>query len=486
MKEDFSSVKGVMARGAAWMVGMRWTLRALGLVNTVIIARLLTPADFGITTMAAIVVEFLMTLSETNVDLALLRSNHSERAWMDTAWTIKVLCGLAATLALLALAPAAAAYYGDPRVCDVVRVVALRAVVTGFENIGVLEFRRNLDFAREFRFWVWRRVLMLGFGLGLALYLRNYMALALAAPLSGAITVAVSFVMSPYRPRFCLRHWRALWTFSQWVILYNTARFVNSRVDQFVIGSIGTPAQTGGYYVAYDTASLPTREVIWPMGRAFTPTLARIVHDPAEMRKALRGILGFVFLIALPAGVGMSLVAEDATLTLLGRQWIGAVEFFRWLAVCGALESFALAMESYFVAVGHERTFAAFNLFQVAILAPAVLLAGNHFGPEAIAAARTVVTAGAVMGMFHLMVRLGWLDWRDLAAAAWRPAVATAAMAVAVHALHAPLSLPLLSLARDAAVGGATFASVLLALWHAAGRPDGTEKSILAVLRRHP
>ncbi|MBI5164555.1 MAG: oligosaccharide flippase family protein, partial [Magnetospirillum sp.] len=351
-EHNYASIQGHMARGAAWMVAMRWSLRLVGLVNTVIIARLLTPADFGVATMAWIVVEFLMTLSEANVDLALLRGNRFSRAYLDTAWTVRLLCGIATTLALVAVAPLAAAYYHDERVEWVIRIIALRALVTGFENIGVLEFRRQLAFAKEYRFWMWRRVLMFGVGLALAFGFRDYRALAIAAPVSGLITVLVSYTMSAYRPRLCLTHWRELWAFSQWVILYNTARFLNGRVDQFVIGGIGTAADAGNYYVAYDTSGLPTREVIWPMGRAFTPTLAKIAHDPAEMRKALIGVLGVVAAIALPAGIGTSMVAEDTTLVLLGEQWTQSVEFFRWLAICGAFEAVLLAMETHFIAVG--------------------------------------------------------------------------------------------------------------------------------------
>jgi O-antigen/teichoic acid export membrane protein len=483
MSEDFASVKAAMARGAAWMVAMRWSLRAVGVVNTMIIARMLTPADFGIATMAWIVVEFLLTLSDANVDMALLRENAGSREHLDTAWTIRVVSGAATAAVLFAVAPLAEAYYADPRVSTVVWITALRAVVMGFENIGVVEFRRNLEFGKEYRYWLWRRLLMLGMGLALVAMFRDYMALAIAAPVSALITVAVSFAMSPYRPRPCLVHWRRLWAFSQWSIVYNTARFVNGRIDQFVIGGTAGAADTGSYYVAYDTATLPTREVIWPMGRAFTPTLARIVHDGAEMAKALRSILGFVLVIALPAGIGASLVAGDITVVLLGEQWAASAGCFRWLAVCGACESVLLAMESYFIARGGERLFTAITLAQLALLVPAVVLAGSH-GVEVIAAMRTLVTGIAVAGMFQVMVGRGWLKWRDLAELAWRPLLAAAAMVAAVQAFHADGGSRLLSLLTDAAVGGAIYALALVALWGLSGRPEGAERSILAVLRR--
>ena len=221
------------------------------------------------------------------------------------------------------------------------------------------------------------------------------------------------------------------------------------------------------------------------MGRAFTPTLARIVHDGHEMRKALRGILGFVALIALPAGIGTSLVASDITLVLLGDQWTRAADFFRWLAICGAFESVLLVMESYFIARHRERIFTVLTMVQLATLVPAILWAGPHFGIEGIAIARTLVTGAAMLAMFTVMVRLGWLGWRDLAVLCWRPVLAAAAMAVVVTTLHDPsISVRLLSMLRDVALGGATYTAVLVGLWWLSGRPEGAEKSCLAVLRR--
>ena len=481
-KQDFASVQGAMTRGAAWMVAMRWSLRGVGLINTIIIARLLTPSDFGISTMAWLVVEFLMMLSETNVDMALLRANTFSRDYMDTAFTVRVLAGTITTLALFAAAPLAARYYGDARVVDVIRVVALRAVIMGFENIGVVDFRHRLEFSKEYRYWLWRRLLMLGFGLGLAFTLRSYWALTLAAPASGLVTVGLSFTMSRYRPRFRLVHWRELWKFSQWVILYSTARFFNGRVDQIIIGGIGTAADIGNYGVAYDTSAMPTREIIWPMGRAFTPTLARIVHDKTEMKKALKVILGVVAMLALPAGIGMSAVAEDTTLVLLGNQWTESVEFFRWLAICGAGESWFLAMESYFIAYSHERTFAWLNVAGLVVLVPAVAAAGHVYGLHAVAGVRTIITLAMVGMMFAAMVRLGWLRWRDAVAVTWRPLVAALAMGAAVTILHDP-RIPgrLLSLAHDIAIGIVTFSVFLAALWLLSGRPEGTERAMLNI-----
>ena len=113
---NFNSLKHSVAHGAAWMVGMRWTIRSIGLVNTIILARLLTPQDFGLVAMATVVIGLLDALTDVNVEVPLLRKRTIGRVYYDSAWTLQVLSGWVKSGLYIGIAPLLAAYYGDPRV----------------------------------------------------------------------------------------------------------------------------------------------------------------------------------------------------------------------------------------------------------------------------------------------------------------------------------------------------------------------------------
>src|SRR6476659_7345568 len=115
--KNYDNLRHSMARGALWMVGMRWTIRAIGLLNTAILARLLTPADFGIIAMASVAVSFLDAMGDFSVETALVRSSLAVgRGRYDSAWTVQVTEGLVKTALLISIAPLLASYYGDPRI----------------------------------------------------------------------------------------------------------------------------------------------------------------------------------------------------------------------------------------------------------------------------------------------------------------------------------------------------------------------------------
>ena len=119
----------------------------------------------------------------------------------------------------------------------VVYIIALRPGIEGFENIGQVDFRRELQFDKEFRYWVYRRLLSFLLSIGIALWMRNYLALAIAAPITGIVTVVLSYVMSSYRPQFALSHVGEIWAFSKWWILFGVVRFFGSRARS--LSSVG-------------------------------------------------------------------------------------------------------------------------------------------------------------------------------------------------------------------------------------------------------
>lgn len=491
MTADTRPIGEHIARGAAWMVAMRWLMRAIGLINTVILARVLTPDDFGIVAMSAVVVELLMMLGDTNVDIALIRDPKIRREIYDSAWTIQVIFGLAVAALVVAATPVLVDYYGDPRIAIVMYILALRPAIVGFENVGVVEFRKDLDFAKEFRYWIFRRLSLFVFGLILALTLRNYLALAIAAPASALVAVLFSFTMSTYRPKLCFSHIGTVWGASRWMILQNTSQSALERADEFVIGGVATPTAVGNYYIAGQVAPMPTREIAWPLERALMPTYAKIADNGEELRRTVISVTGVMAIVCFSTGVGIMSVAHDFVATVFGEKWLPAVPFFEWLAIFGVFSGLGRPLMPLFYALHHERRYALLTLAQVALTLPLLFYAAYRLDLVAVAAARTLVSVGFFAVFLFVATRISTVTLSDFLRTLWRPAIASAAMAFVVKALHdGTIAWPIVSLFRDGVIGAIAFAVALIALWVIAGRPDSAEALVLKnakrLFRRHP
>lgn len=475
---DSPSIGSHIARGAAWMVTMRWLMRLVGLANTVILARILSPDDYGVMAMSAVIVELLMMLSDTNVDLALMREPGAPRHIYDSAWTLQLLFGLLAGLAVVAMAPVLAAYYRDPRVTGVMYILALRPVIMGLENVGVVEFRKSLDFAKDFRYAIFRRLSLFVFSLILALTLRNYLALAIAAPVSAAVAVIFSYGMSTYRPRLAFSHIGLVWAGSKWMILQNMAQSALDRSDEFVIGGVAPPATVGYYFVAGQIAPMPTREIAWPMERTLMPVYARIAHDPPALKSAVVDVMGMMGTVCVALGVGVVLVAHDLVTAVFGANWQGAVPFFRWLGLFGIVAALGRPLMPLFYMCRRERVFAGLTALQAGVTLCLTLFAAHHFALVTVAAARTLTGVVFFAVLCTAATRIAPVTLADFARVLWRPVMAGATMAATVLAVQEDTA-PVLGLIRDCAVGALAYTMALLALWAAAGRPDGPERTLL-------
>jgi O-antigen/teichoic acid export membrane protein len=469
-----------MARGALWMVTMRWLIRLIGLVNTAIIARLLVPEDFGLVALAMIAVDLAITLTDGDIDMALVRSRDDGRDLTDTGWTLKIAAGLLTGGALVLAAPLVADYFDDQRLVLIVRIAALKPILLGFENIGVIEFRRSLQFSREFSYLILQRLITFVIGLGLVFALRDYVALALAGPTAALVTLGLSYVVVRTRPRLGLGRWRELWAFSRWQLLFNGSRLIGERCDQFVIGHLAGFADTGLYAVGFDLAMMPTREIMLPAGRALMPAYATIADDHDQMKGAFAMVLQVAALIATSVGVGMSCVADDAVALLLGGQWANAAPFVRWLGLFGALEGVWLMLDPYLIAARHERTLALANLGFTLAMLPALLLTAQGFGIQLIPLCRILVMGGCLVAVLARIVTWKWISPGRLVDAVWRPIAAAGAMAAAVHGLQSasPIDTAAIGLARDVCLGAAVYVATLSLLWLLCGKPKGIEDTL--------
>ncbi|MGI9508206.1 MAG: oligosaccharide flippase family protein, partial [Geminicoccaceae bacterium] len=294
---DAKAIGKGMARGAAWMVLMRLVVRGASLINMMILARLLVPEDFGLIAMAAIFVGALEIFSEFSFDVALIKKQSAGRADYDTAWTLSIIRGVAVAVILIAIAQPASALFEEPRLAPVVAALSLSPLLLGFQNIGVVDFRKTLDFKKDFVFMAGAKVVAVVVSIGLAIIWRNYWALVGGMVAGKVWRLGASYAMHPYRPRLSLASWRELFAFTKWLLLHNILMFFRNRADRLVIGKMLGAATLGVYTLAYDLANLATTELMAPIRRALLPGYAKLAGQSERLRAAFVDVFGLTLWI---------------------------------------------------------------------------------------------------------------------------------------------------------------------------------------------
>ena len=468
------------------MVAMRWAIRGIGLVSTVILARLLTPGDFGLVAKAMLVIGMLEIMAETGQRLAIIRHSHPTRAHYDTAWTMGIIVNGTLALAMFVIAPLAQSVFHEPAAVPLVRILALRTLLNGFENIGTVDFRRNMQFAKDFQFNLITKLLSFVVTLSLAVYFRNYIALVGGIVAGQFALVITSYIISSYRPRLSLAAAGEIWSFSTWVLVSSTASYLLSRLDQWVLSTQASASLMGQYTVGSELAQLPLSEVISPATRALYPAYCRLFsRSLEEMTQALVTNLRFVAIVCASTGVGIACVARDFTLVLLGNQWIETSQFIVYIALASALSSFNMSAVFALNVTGHVRSAGVLGWVRVAIAAPCILLGYRLNG--ALGVAQSLLLADIVFtpGMYYELMKAIPLSLNVLIGIVWRPLLASGIMAVLLCLRpFSPVDSAILRLLMEVGSGAAVFATALYLLWLASGKPIGAEAYLVNYFRR--
>lgn len=478
-----------LARGALLMLLFKAAERGIGLVSTLILARLLTPADFGLVAMAMSVLVLMELMGAFGFDVALIARHDARRAHYDTAWTFNLLFGAVTALLLLVLSRPAAAFYHEPRLGLMLPALAIGALAQGCENIGTVGFRKEMDFGREFRFLLSKKVASFVVTIGLALILRSYWALVAGIVSGKLIGVWISYRLHPFRPRLSLAAGADLFHFSKWLLLSNLVLFLQNKSDNFILGRTVGAHALGLYNVAGEIAVMPSSELIAPINRAVFPAYSRLAAEQASLRAKFLEVFGAIAVIALPLSLGLACVADNAVRALLGPQWIAAVPLLQLFTVCGLTSALQSNLVLVIVALGRPRTNTILSAAMLALYLPALVMASLAHGALGAARVHLVMSVLALIPLHIVFLRLIGLRPAAYFATLWRPALAALAMAGAVLALQRALAgwAPPAALAACVLAGAVVYILFILALWQAAGRPNGSaECALLRMLSASP
>ena len=213
------SPKRALLRGAAWTVGTRWGIKVIAFVNTIIMARLILPADYGVVAMAMLVVGLIQAMMDFGAATAIVRKEVVSDDFVNSAWTLRLLQSVGIAILLVAVSWFAAASFEEPRVLAVIWVLAVCMLFQGANNIGLVLAQKSFQFSVDFKVKVVSKIISVAVTLGLGLWLRDYRALV-AGMLAGFVSeLVLSYLWHPFRPRWCIKDIPEIWAVTKWLML---------------------------------------------------------------------------------------------------------------------------------------------------------------------------------------------------------------------------------------------------------------------------
>lgn len=471
------------------MVGLKLIERSIGLVSTVILARLLIPADFGLVAMAMAVFAMLEILGQFGFSQDLIRQKNPSIERFNTAWTLTVCHGVFSAVALALLAGPLAGFFKEPRLENVIHVLAVVAFIQSFENIGLVLFRKELDFRKDFNFLLAKKLIAFVCTVALALTFRSYWALIGGIVVSRTAGVVLSYIVHPFRPRLCFSEAASMFRYSRWILLNGLLDFFRTRSIDFVLGRFSGAASLGLFRISSEIAGLPTSELMLPVMRATYPGYAKFAHDRLALKRAFLRMQGAVVMFTLPAGIGIVLLADPIVRLLLGGNWVQAIPVIQVLGIHGAIRVFRLTNNDIFNVLGVPYWNTVFIVLEILTVVP--VFSWVVYSGESLERAvwvyfySSLIVLPVAVSVMSYFLRLSLWERID---SVWRPVVSTAIMALVVY-----WSFESMSGVSDA-LGAATvlawliplgifvYGIAIFVLWAISGKPDGPENMIFELV----
>ena len=472
-----------VVNGVSLLLGGRIFANALGFVSTIVVARLLVPADFGLVALATSLLAIVSSLVELPTGTALIQLKDLNDNDFDTAWTLGILKGLAVCSMMLLAAWPMAIIFNDPRLIGLIAVLATYPVILGFRNSYFERFAREMKFSREVVLDIASKLASVIASIGIAFVLRSYWALPAGVLFSGIVTTLVSFILMPRLPRFSLKSFRRIFNFSAWLGAASVINQLNWSSDGFVIGRMLGPATLGQASVGGMFVNRIDEVTRAPLFRSLFSAFSRMQDDPVRLRGAFLSAQGFVAALLLPVGAGLSVVSAPLIRLILGEQWGLAGTVVAFCAPVAALTAMTSPAQPLALALGRTRTLFERDTIALIVRLPLVIggvliygIIGNMIG---------MVIAGLVMTFVNLQLVhmiLGVSIRRQLANVS-RSLIASVAMYAALFPIVGHVTIDgdliprILSLGEVVALGVVIYFVTHIGLWAISGFPAGPEKT---------
>jgi lipopolysaccharide exporter len=379
-----------------------------------ILARLLTPLDFGIIALIAIVPTLLDGVTSFAFDTAAVQGGNIGR-YLNVVWTFNILRSTLIFICIFVGASWIATFYRIEAYEYIVRFGGLAVLIQSFGNIGQTYFFVDMDFKKVFLRDMVTSISYAIVALGIAWFTHSFLALFIAGIMSMLLVTLASYALHPYRPRFDFnfRLLGELRSFSQWVYAQSAVEQISVAVQNSIIGRSTSPASLALFMKAKVLSDAPTTPVTNFIGKVSFSSYVRIQNSPTHLSEGVAKTIDLIATIALPYLILILFAGHTLVLVVLGESWTGMTPLLQILVISASLKALINSLApSMFNAIGKPKIQFLNSSVQALTLTAGILLLVPPFGAMGAAyavLASVSISAGVVFFQLHKHIHLNML-----------------------------------------------------------------------------
>lgn len=423
------SLKQASISGVKWSSISQVSRQIMQLVTTAVLARLLSPSDFGLVGMATIVIGFVGIFSDLGTSSAIIQRKNISDSLLNSLFWINVVFGLLAMVILLVVAPLVANFYQEPRVTLVLRVLSLTFLMSGISILQKAILERNLAFNTSAKIEISAVVAGSLLGISTAVMGWGVWSLVTQSLAVVSLTTILLWTVSKWQPKLAFS-WEEVQEVSNYSLnltAFSIFNYFARNADYILIGRFLGSQDLGYYTLAYRLMLYPLQNVSAVIGRVMFPALSKLQDDNARFSFAYLKVSSTIALISFPLMVSLWALAKPFVLTFFGQQWQPVILLLMILAPVGMSQSIMTTVGIIYQVKGRTDWLFRWGIGAGMLIIIAFVI-GLQWGIVGVAAAYAIASFCLTYPCFAIPFRLIHLPVRDLGAVLWRPLVASLIM----------------------------------------------------------
>src|SRR3972149_9907941 len=369
-----TGLKSRVFKGISWLAFSRALAQIFTFVSTIILARLLSPSDFGLIGIALVVENFMETLNKSGIITAIIQRKEMNNAVLSTVFWPNIGIGFLLFGLTALISGNVADFFGAPQAQPLIAVLAFSMVLDSFGIVQGGVLRREMKFRS-----VGMREAFSALGYGVVAVSCALLGLGVWSLVAGAlarslITAVVFWFAVSWRPsfEFYWKYFKEVYSFGFKVLLNGIVEFFRGNSDYALVGKILGTYNLGIYTLSYNVATLAQSRITTIVSSALPPAYSRIQDDFDRLQDAASRAAQYLALVVFPASFGLAVVAPEFIRVVYGAKWEEAILPAQILLVGGALLAINPIIEKVITAVGKPGVFAVLNAIRTIFLMGAI------------------------------------------------------------------------------------------------------------------
>jgi O-antigen/teichoic acid export membrane protein len=344
-------------KGISWIGFFRIATRGISYLRIVILARILSPSQFGAADIVLIVLSITEIFTETGINIVLIQQKEKIDKYINTAWVVSILRGLLIALVILIFASSISQFFTSQLVYDLLIVSIFVPIFRGFINPSIAIFVKDMQFRKEFYYRTLIFFAEAAVSVLFVFILKSPVAIIYGLIFGALFEIIFSFLIAKPQPRFRFEGelFRQVIARGKWLTATGIFNYLYHNGDNIVVGKLLGTGALGLYQRAYSISMLPITEVSDTFGKVMLPVFVKMSDDIARLKRAYLRSLLLISAIVVPSGALIFMFPELVIKIILGSQWVDSAPALQILTLFGVIRAISISSLSPFYAVKRQE-----------------------------------------------------------------------------------------------------------------------------------